>query len=88
MPDRTEDPSEMIHPPARSPASPVPDAMSTHPTVFISYSWDDEVHKDWARVLATQLRADGVVRLDHWHAVPGDRLISWCYRVLTFYALP
>jgi hypothetical protein len=45
------------------------------PKVFISYSWDNEAHKEWVRQLATQLRADGVdARLDHWHAVPGDRL--------------
>src|SRR5271165_5715856 len=49
--------------------------MPTHPTVFISYSWDDEAHKEWVRQLATKLRADGVdARLDHWHAVPGDQL--------------
>jgi SEFIR domain len=34
--------------------------MPTHPTAFISYSWDDEAHKEWVRHLATQLRADGV----------------------------
>jgi hypothetical protein len=49
--------------------------MPTHPTAFISYSWDDEAHKDWVRELATRLRHDGVdVHLDHWHAVPGDHL--------------
>jgi hypothetical protein len=43
--------------------------MPTHPTVFISYSWDDEAHKGWVRQLATQLRHDGVdTRLDHWGA--------------------
>ena len=34
--------------------------MPTHPTVFISYSWDDDAHKEWVRQFATQLRADGV----------------------------
>jgi TIR domain len=49
--------------------------MPTHPKVFISYSWDDEAHKEWVKELAIQLRADGVdARLDHWHAVPGDQL--------------
>jgi hypothetical protein len=55
--------------------------MPSHPTVFISYSWDDEAHKEWVRQLATQLRADGVdARLDHWHAVPGDQLPEFMER--------
>jgi hypothetical protein len=55
--------------------------MLTHPTVFISYSWDDEAHKHWVRQLATQLRTDGVdVHLDHWHAVPGDQLPEFMER--------
>jgi hypothetical protein len=55
--------------------------MPTHPTVFISYSWDDEAHKEWVRQLATQLRADGIdARLDHWHAVPGDQLPEFMER--------
>lgn len=55
--------------------------MPTHPTVFISYSWDDEVHKEWVRQLAARLRADGVdARLDHWHAVPGDQLPEFMER--------
>lgn len=37
------------------------------PRVFISYSWDDEQHKDWVLSLATRLRQDGIdVRLDRW----------------------
>jgi hypothetical protein len=55
--------------------------MLTHPTVFISYSWDDEAHKHWVRQVATQLRTDGVdVHLDHWHAVPGDQLPEFMER--------
>jgi TIR domain-containing protein len=55
--------------------------MATHPTAFISYSRDDEDHKAWVRELATQLRTDGVdVRLDHWHAVPGDQLLEFMER--------
>ena len=55
--------------------------MPTHPKVFISYSWDDEAHKEWVRQLATQLRAEGVdARLDHWHAVPGDQLPEFMER--------
>lgn len=46
-----------------------------HPKVFVSYSWDDDEHKNWVRGLATELRRDGVdVILDHWHLAPGDQL--------------
>ena len=45
------------------------------PTVFVSYSWDDELHKRWVRELAGRLRGDGVdVTLDQWELQPGDRL--------------
>jgi hypothetical protein len=45
------------------------------PKVFLSYSWDDEDHKNWTKAFAAQLRADGVdATLDQWAAVPGDRL--------------
>ncbi|MBI1332675.1 MAG: tetratricopeptide repeat protein [Armatimonadetes bacterium] len=45
------------------------------PTAFISYSWDDDTHKDWVRELATRLRNDGVETiLDQWHSVPGDQV--------------
>ncbi|MBU9862223.1 toll/interleukin-1 receptor domain-containing protein [Rahnella aceris] len=30
------------------------------PTVFISYSHDNELHKDWVLQLATRLRSNGV----------------------------
>jgi len=64
-----------------NPESPVHDTMPSHPTVFISYSWDDEAHKEWVRQLATELRADGVdARLDLWHAVPGDQLPNFMER--------
>jgi hypothetical protein len=48
----------------------------TAPQAFISYSWDDEAHKEWVKQLATRLRAeDGVdVTLDQWHAAPGDQI--------------
>jgi hypothetical protein len=46
-----------------------------NPNVFLSYTWEDEAHREWVRALATQLRADGVETiLDCWHAVPGDQL--------------
>jgi hypothetical protein len=44
-------------------------------TAFISYSWDNDAHKAWARDLATRLRSSGIeVTLDQWHLVPGDQL--------------
>jgi TIR domain len=51
-------------------ATPSPDPPA--PKTFISYSWDDDAHKEWVKQLATRLRADGVdVTLDRWHAAPG-----------------
>ncbi|MEC5127811.1 toll/interleukin-1 receptor domain-containing protein [Verrucomicrobiales bacterium BCK34] len=48
--------------------------MST-PKAFVSYSWDDDSHKEWVATLAAQLRDDGIeTMLDQWHAVPGDQL--------------
>jgi hypothetical protein len=44
-------------------------------SAFISYSWDDDAHREWVRALAARLRADGVdVSIDRWVAVPGDQL--------------
>jgi hypothetical protein len=49
--------------------------VMSHPTAFISYSYDDDAHRQWVKDLATRLRGDGVdVMLDQWHAVPGDQL--------------
>src|ERR1035438_6417900 len=49
--------------------------MAKNPTVFISYSWDNETHKDWVRQLSTRLRSDGVdTILDRDRAELGDRL--------------
>lgn len=45
------------------------------PSAFISYSWDNETHKDWVKSLAARLRSDGIrVILDQWHTIPGDQL--------------
>jgi hypothetical protein len=45
------------------------------PTVFISYSWDNDTHKEWVKSFATQLRSNGIdVKLDQWETVPGDQL--------------
>jgi len=46
-----------------------------HPKVFISYSHDTEVHKEWVLRLATDLRNHGVdVILDQWNLRIGDDL--------------
>jgi len=44
-------------------------------SAFMSYSWDNDEHRQWVLDLATRLRADGVETiLDQWHLVPGDQL--------------
>jgi TIR domain len=50
--------------------------MLAKPSVFISYSWDeDDEHLRWVRRLADRLKTDGVdVRLDQWFASPGQQL--------------
>lgn len=46
-----------------------------HPTVFISYSHDDQEHKLWVLNLATRLRTNGVdAILDQWDLGPGGDL--------------
>jgi hypothetical protein len=53
------------------------------PKVFISYSWDNEVHKNWVCTLATRLRENGVeTTLDEWHLVPGDQLPEFMERAV------
>ena len=48
---------------------------------FVSYSWDDDQHKEWVAKLATDLREDGVETiLDQWHAAPGDQLPEFMER--------
>ena len=55
--------------------------MSIHPTAFVSYSWDDDDHRQWVRELVTRLRADGIdARSDHWHTAPGDQLTEFMER--------
>jgi hypothetical protein len=52
-------------------------------SAFISYSWDDDAHKEWVRSLAERLRTDGVdVMLDRWAAVPGDQLPAFMERAI------
>ena len=45
------------------------------PKVFISYSWEDEEHKEWVRNLANQLLSSGIdTKLDQYDLLAGDRL--------------
>ncbi len=53
----------------------------TSPTGFISYSWDNESHRQWVRDLATRMRSDGVaVTLDAWETALGDQLPEFMER--------
>lgn len=46
-----------------------------HPTVFMSYSQEDDEHKKWVRELADRLLADGIeVTVDQYDLTLGDRL--------------
>ena len=46
-----------------------------HPKVFISYSWEDELHKVWVKNLADKLLADGIdATVDQYDLSLGDRL--------------
>ena len=51
------------------------------PKAFMSYSWDDDQHKEWVAKLATNLRGNGIeTMLDQWHAIPGDQLPEFMER--------
>lgn len=54
------------------------------PTVFVSYSHDDQTHLDWVLQLATRLRSNGVdVILDRWNLKLGQDLASFMERGLS-----
>jgi hypothetical protein len=60
---------------------PSPRPQTAAPRAFISYSWDDESHREWVCQLATRLRSDGVdVSIDKWETVPGDQLAAFMER--------
>jgi hypothetical protein len=62
--------------------TPEPTPMAS-PKAFISYSWDDDAHREWVKQLATRLRLDGVdVTLDRWHAAPGDQVPAFMERAV------
>ena len=46
-----------------------------HPTVFISYSWEDDEHKKWVKELADSLLSAGIdATVDQYDLSLGDRL--------------
>jgi len=46
-----------------------------HPNVFISYSWEDNIHKEWVKSLADRLLSDGInSTIDQYDLSLGDRL--------------
>jgi hypothetical protein len=60
-----------------------PGKDSVMKSAFISYSWDDDAHRDWVRALAERLRADGIdVSIDRWATVPGDQLSAFMERAI------
>lgn len=55
-----------------------------HIKVFISYSWEDDPHKEWIRDLADQLISDGIdVTLDQYEVSLGDRLPKFMEEAIT-----
>lgn len=69
------------------------DDFLLNPRVFISYSWDNEPHKEWVLNLANQLRKDGVeVLFDRYELSAGksinkfiDRAISESDKILIIF---
>src|ERR1043165_3947578 len=67
-----------------SAASTAPSISDVAPVVFVSYSYDDESHKNWVLSLAGGLRANGVdVLLDQWEVGPGGALNAFMERIRT-----
>jgi hypothetical protein len=58
--------------------------MSTSPTVFISYSHDDDSHKNWVYELACRLIENGVETiLDQWDLHLGSNLAKFMEKGLS-----
>lgn len=54
------------------------------PNIFISYSWDNELHKNWARLFADRLIKNGIdAYIDQYDARPGDRLPHFMEKSIT-----
>jgi hypothetical protein len=52
--------------------------MAEFRTVFVSYSWDSDDHKNWVRQLAERLVSNGVhVHLDQWDVQYGESLAQF-----------
>jgi TIR domain len=52
--------------------------MADFQTVFMSYSWDSDDHKNWVRLLAERLVSNGVhVFLDQWDVQYGESLTQF-----------
>lgn len=59
-------------------------AKIASPTAFISYSWDDEEHKDWVREFAERLVQNGIsVTLDTWEVHPGQSVSQFMEKSVT-----
>lgn len=58
--------------------------MDKHPQVFISYSWEDDEHRNWVKNLADQLIADGIdAVIDQYDLSLGDRLPEFMEESIT-----
>ena len=68
-------PSRSMPPKEAVPEPTLAAAPAAAPTAFVSYSWDDEVHKRWVLDFATRLRCEGIdAKLDRWDVSLGDPL--------------
>jgi hypothetical protein len=57
---------------------------STERTVFISYSWSSEEHRQWVLELAKRFRGHGIdARLDQWDLRPGQDKYAFMERMVT-----
>lgn len=46
--------------------------------IFISYTWENEEHKEWVKKLAMLLEKDSIdVNIDQWKLEPGDELTKY-----------
>ena len=58
--------------------------MSDVPKIFITYSWDNEQHKEWVRKFSDRLLSDGVdVTVDQYDVSSGDRLPQFMEQSIT-----
>lgn len=54
------------------------------PNIFVSYSWDNESHKEWARLFSDRLIKNGIdAYIDQYDARPGDRLPHFMEKSIT-----